>query len=135
TRAKKNLPQQVLQGGGGVRLRVAVLDDHGGLEGDPPFGPFPFAHGARAGNHDGPGGDLQGAPRGLAVFETPRDVVDRRAAGQDDAGGENRALAYDRTLVDAAVAADQNVVLDDDRQLSHGLENAADLRGGGQVHA
>ncbi len=63
------------------------------------------------------------------------EIEDRGAAGEDGSGGEHRALADDGAFVDAAVAADQHIVFNDDGAGVDRLEHAADLRRGAQVHA
>src|SRR5205814_1849086 len=47
----------------------------------------------------------------------------------------DRALADDGAFIDSGVTADQDFVLDDDGQLSHRLENSADLRPRRDVNA
>ncbi len=46
---------------------------------------------------------------------------------------EHGATLHDRAFVDAAVAADQDVVFDDHGRGSHGLQHASELGGGGEV--
>ena len=57
-------------------------------------------------------------------FDDPlvRQIVDRRGPGKDGARSEHRAALDDRSLVDAAIAADEHVVFDDDRQRAHRLD-------------
>ena len=55
------------------------------------------------------------------------EVVHARASRQDDAGCEHGAATNDATLVDPAAAADEDVLLDDDRQRLWRLEDTADL--------
>ena len=63
-----------------------------------------------------------------------RQVVDRRRARQHRAGADDRAALHDRPFVDAGVAADQHLVLDDDGQGADRFDHAADLRAGADVH-
>ncbi len=70
-----------------------------------------------------------------AIDLAPDHVVDRRARRQDGAGAQNRALADNRTLVDSAVSAHQNVVFLHDRHIAHRFENPADLGAGRDVNA
>ena len=70
-----------------------------------------------------------------AHFALVHEVVDHRGRGEDDAGREHRAAADDHAFEDAAQAADEALVLDDHRTRAGGLEHAADLGSGGEVHA
>ena len=86
-------------------------------------------HRARAGDDHRAVRDLQRAVGGAAIDLAAHDVVDRRRSGEHDAGADDGARADDRSFVDAAVAADDDVVFDDHRQVADRLEHAADLRG------
>jgi hypothetical protein len=55
-------------------------------------------------------------------------IVNRSRAREDDTGAQNRASFDDSAFVNAAIAADERFVLDDDGERSDRLENASDLR-------
>ena len=93
----------------------------------------PLAHRPGARNHHRAGRDLERAVRLAAVDAVAHQVEHRRAAGEDRAWRQHRALPHDRALVHAAVPAHQHLVLDHDRQRARGLEHAADLRRGREV--
>ena len=60
-------------------------------------------------------------------------VVDGGGAIEDGSGADDRAALDDGAFVDAAIAAHQDVVLDDHRHGAHRLQHAADLAGGRDV--
>ena len=62
-------------------------------------------------------------------------VEQRRRSRQNHAGAQHGARAHLRAFVDAAVSADQHVVLDDHGRGVDRLQHAADLRGGADVYA
>ena len=99
----------------------------------PGSAPGPDRTGRVPGTTTAPCGDLErrrrrGDRRGL------HEVVHRRAAGEDGPGASTARVSHDGSLVNAAVAAHEHVVLDDHRQRARRLEHAADLRAGAQVH-
>ena len=120
-----------------VGLLVAVLHDHRRLEREPLLGAPAAFDRARAGHDDRAARESPAArPRVRAIDASrctrsntgvPRVRMTPAASTARDAN--------DRALVDAAVAADEHVVLDDDRRRVHRLEHAADLRRRAQVHA
>src|SRR5262249_30695655 len=81
---KDPLSKQVLQGRGGVGLRVPVLHDDGSLKRDSPLQAFAVADGAGSRDDDGARGNLERPSGRLPVLEAPWDVVDRSASRQDD---------------------------------------------------
>ncbi len=76
-------------------------------------------------------GSIGGGAKDVAIDE----IEDRSAAGEDGARREHSAGANDGAFVDAAVAADEDVVFNHDGTGVDGLENAADLGGGAEVNA
>ena len=77
---------------------------------------------ARAGHDHGAFGNDERLP-GLRLDDAAvRQVVDRRRAGEDRARPRAPRALDDRALVDAAVAADQHVVLDDHRHRADRLD-------------
>src|SRR5438093_3148055 len=91
--------------------------------------------GARSGHHYGAERNLQRTFRCTAIDLTADDVIDRSRSGEDHAGSDHRLSAHDRPFVDSAVAADDDIVLDDHRKIAHRLQHAADLRAGAEMHA
>src|SRR6266446_9664912 len=89
----------------------------------------------RAGDDDGAERDLQRAFARAAVNLAAHDVVDGSRSGEDDARANDGAGANDGSFVNAAVAADYDVILDDDRHVADWLQHTADLRGRGEMYA
>ena len=96
---------------------------------------FALADGAGAGDDDGILGNDEWSFSAGAEHVAFDEIEERRSAGEDGAGGEHRAFAHQGALVDAAIAADEHIVLNDDRAGVDRLEHTADLRRGAQVHA
>jgi hypothetical protein len=127
--------QRVLERGGAVGPLVADLDDQGAGLGQAALARPGRGGRARAGDDHGTLGDLERLLARAAQLALAHQVVDRRARGQHHAGSDHRPAAHQHPLVDAGVAAQQHVVLDDHRPGPDGLEHAADLGRRGDVHA
>src|SRR6185437_14578109 len=94
-----------------------------------------FGDGTRPGDDDGVCGDDQGRLVGGANGDAIDEIENGSAAGEEGSGGQDRAGVNDGTFVYAAIAADEDVVLDDDGAGVDGLEDSADLGGGAEVDA
>src|SRR6185437_2220217 len=128
------LPQQVFERSAKVGFFVAVLYDHGRVDAEAPLLAFAFVDGARAGHYYCRLGDDQRAIDCGAQHFAAHEIVDGCAAREDGAGGEDRAFADDGCFVDSTVAADENVVFNNDGAGVDRLEHASDLCSGTQVH-
>src|SRR5579863_8597862 len=135
SRLTEQIFQRSTQGG----LLVAVLDDDGGVEREAPgIGVgvcFALADCPRTGNHYGVFGDDQWQLVGSAENGAVDEIEDGGAAGEDGSGGQDGSLADDGALVNAGVAADEHIVLNDDRAGVNGFKDSTDLCGGAEVNA
>src|SRR5438270_9401277 len=93
------------------------------------------SHRTRTWDHHRAVWDLERAVGGPAINLPAYGVVDRRRSSEDNAGADHGSAAHDRPFVNAAVAADDDVVFDDDRQAADRLEHSADLRRRRKMHA
>ena len=89
--------------------------------------------GSGAGNDDGVFGNDEREIAGGGVDGVANEIVDGDGAIEDGTGAEDGAALDDGAFVDAGVAADEDVVFDDDGKSADGFEDAANLRGGGDV--
>jgi hypothetical protein len=119
--------QNVFEGCAEVGFFVAVLHDHWRVYAEAPLGGFALCDGAGAGNDDCGGGNDEWLVSGGAQDCSVDEVEDRSAAGEDGSSGENCAFADDGALVNASVAANEDVVFNDDGTGVDGLEDATDL--------
>jgi hypothetical protein len=96
---------------------------------------FALGNGARAGDDDGLRRDDEWQFRTGTQHVAEDEIKDWGAAGEDGPRGKDSALPHNGALVDAAIAADKDVVFNDDGAGVDGLEHAADLRRGAEVNA
>src|SRR5579883_1990342 len=125
--------QQILQLEASIGVGVAVFDDDGSIEGNAPVLAGAVRHGARAGDDHGIFGNYEGMAVGGFIYLAADQIVDRGGARQDGSAAQDSAALHDGSLVDAAIAAHHGFVFDDDRQGADGLQDAADLGGGGNM--
>src|SRR6185437_2451931 len=96
----------------------------------------PFAaHAARSRHHDRARGNFERLVRACPIDAFVHEVEHRRGARQNDTGREHCARADHGTLIHAAIAPDERIVLDDDRRRIHRLEHAANLGTSAQMDA
>src|SRR6185437_11858164 len=89
----------------------------------------------RTGYDDGAIGYDERRARGRAVDRLVDEIEHGSTACEDDTGSKHRTTANDRSFVDTAVSANNDVVLDDDWRSVDGFEYAAKLRRGAHVNA
>src|SRR5579883_2107162 len=123
------LSQQVLELNARVGLRVAILDNDGGVDGKSPVLAHALSNSAGAGDDDCIFRNDEWLFVCGLVDGAAHNVINGRGAVQDNAGAEYGAAFDHRAFVDAGVAAHQDVVFDDDGHSAHGFQYAADLRG------
>src|SRR5438094_7086287 len=96
-----------------VGFLVAVLDDHGSIEREPPAGGGRAGYGPRAGHDDRPGGNLERSLSGPSVDLLPHHVGDGRRAREDPPRREHGSPAHDPAPARPADPAQPHVVLHD----------------------
>ena len=107
---------------------VTVLDDDGAVEVHAAGQGFAVPDdGLAAGDHNRVPGNDDAAVLVAADELSRGGVEDRGGRCYDDAGGYHRALLDDGALVDAAVAADEGIVLNDGGQGARRLKDSSDL--------
>src|SRR5947209_13652413 len=109
------LSQQILKLNFCPGLFVSVFHNHGRVDGDAPVLTGTAGDGAGTGNKYSALRDDERLVVRSAVDFAADQIVDRRGAIQDCAGSEYRFAFDDCALVHATVAANQDVVFDDDR--------------------
>src|ERR1700730_3285454 len=72
-------------------------------------------------------------PAALLTVVGTTQVVDRRGAVENGAGAKHGAALDHGPFIDAAIPADEDLVFDDDGHGADGLDDTADLAGGGTV--
>ena len=113
---------------------VPILDDDGAVEVHAAGQGFTVPDdGFAAGDHNRVPGDNYAAVLVAADELSRGGVEDGGGRCDDDAGGYHRALLDDGALVDAAVAADEGIVLDDGGQSARRLKDSPDLGAGRYV--
>src|SRR5262249_2407664 len=128
-------PQPLLQFHSPLRLLIAVLYDHRGVEGDAPFCPLPLFDGPRARDYDGTRRNLERTFLAAAVNLAIDQVINRSGAREYGSCPEYGTGSDQRTFIDSAVPAHQDVIFDDHRRGIYRLQHSADLRRCAQVHA
>src|ERR1035437_5788694 len=114
-----------------VRLRIAILHDHGSRE-RKPAGLGPGTGGPpRARDDDGALGDDERAVRRRAELLLVHEVEEDARRREDHARCEDGALPDADAFVDPGSSAHEDFVLDDDRDRAHRLADAAPRRAPG----
>ena len=97
-----------------VGFLVAILDDDGGVNRESPFLSFSAGDGAGAGHDDGALRDDEAAIWAVSAIDRVFDGVEERGGAREDGSrAEHRAGANLGAFVNAAIATDQGVILDD----------------------
>src|SRR6185436_2920793 len=118
-----------------VRFFVAVFDYHRRLKRDAlALRPSTF-DGPRAGHDHGVLRNHQTLPSLGAMDRFTLEIVHRRSPRQYHPGSDHRSFAYDRAFVDPAIAADDYIVLYDNRRRVDGFQYAAQLRRSAEMNA
>src|SRR4030095_3046433 len=97
--------------------------------------PFLTVSRTRAGDNDGAGRYFQRSLSSTPVDQSANKIVNRSCASQDGPWSQHRTSAYDRALINSAVATHQNVVFYDHRHRTYRFQHTADLSSSGQVNS
>src|SRR5579859_1412796 len=128
-----NLAKEVFELDAGTGFGVAVFNDDGAGEGDPPFLASGMQDAAGAGDDDGVFGDGQRLVAARRIDSVSHEIVDGDGAVENGAGAQDGAGFNNRAFIDSRIPTNDDIIFNDDGKRADGLKNSTDLRAGGDV--
>src|SRR5262245_23604190 len=92
------------------------------------------SRGTRPGHHNGVAGNCQRGVWSFSQDPAVHQIINWSRASNNCPGSNDGARFNDGTLINTTVATNQNIVFDDHRHGSNGLEHAANLASSTEMH-